>query len=44
MVPSNGAMEGTRQTAGLITRKHVYEIAKIKSQDENWQVIIYESL
>ena len=39
-----GAMEGTRQTAGLITRKHVYEIAKIKSQDENWQVIIYESL
>lgn len=32
-----GAMEGTRQTAGMITRKHVYEIAKIKSQDEYWQ-------
>jgi len=32
-----GAMEGTHQTAGMITRKHVYEIAKIKSQDEMWQ-------
>jgi len=32
-----GAMDGTTQTAGMITRKHVYEIAKIKSQDENWQ-------
>ena len=31
-----GAMDRT-QTAGMITRKHVYEIAKIKSQDENWQ-------
>ena len=35
-----GAMEGTTQTAGMITRKHVYEIAKIKSQDDNWQVYI----
>ena len=32
-----GAMDGKTQTAGMITRKHVYEIAKIKSQDENWQ-------
>ena len=31
-----GAMDRT-QTAGMITRKHAYEIAKIKSQDENWQ-------
>ena len=31
-----GAMDGTTQTSGMITRKHVYEIAKIKSQDENW--------
>ena len=36
-----GAMRGWEQTAGLITRKHVYEIAKIKSQDEMWQVISY---
>ena len=35
-----GAMEGTRQTAGMITRKHVYEIAKIKSEDEYWQVVM----
>ena len=34
-----GAMHGTTQTAGMITRKHVYEIAKIKSQDDMWQVI-----
>ena len=32
-----GAMEGTRQVAGKITRKHVYEIAKIKSEDDMWQ-------
>jgi len=31
-----GAMLRT-QTTGMITRKHVYEIAKIKSQDENFQ-------
>jgi len=32
-----GAMDFRTQTSGMITRKHVYEIAKIKSQDENWQ-------
>lgn len=32
-----GAMESTKQVAGKITRKHVYEIAKIKSEDELWQ-------
>ena len=32
-----GAMDYRTQTSGMITRKHVYEIAKIKSQDENWQ-------
>ncbi len=32
-----GAMMGTKQVAGKITRKHVYEIAKIKSEDELWQ-------
>ena len=32
-----GAMDYRTQTSGIITRKHVYEIAKIKSQDENWQ-------
>ena len=32
-----GAMKGTQQTAGKITRKHVYEIAKIKREDEMWQ-------
>ena len=32
-----GAMEHSNQVSGLITRKHVYEIAKIKSEDEMWQ-------
>ena len=32
-----GAMQFSNQTAGMITRKHVYEIAKIKSEDEMWQ-------
>ena len=26
------------EVAGKITRKHVYEIAKIKSEDANWQM------
>ncbi|OQV14550.1 putative 39S ribosomal protein L11, mitochondrial [Hypsibius exemplaris] len=30
---NRGSMEGTREMAGKITFKHVYEIAKIKSQD-----------
>ena len=33
-----GAMKGTQETAGKITRKHVYEIAKIKREDDMWQV------
>ena len=32
-----GAMQHAHQVSGLITRKHVYEIAKIKSEDEMWQ-------
>ena len=33
-----GAMQPfSGQVAGMITRKHVYEIAKIKSEDEMWQ-------
>lgn len=32
-----GAMKHAEQVAGYITRRHVYEIAKIKSQDELWQ-------
>ena len=32
-----GAMEYSNQVAGMITRRHVYEIAKIKSEDEMWQ-------
>ena len=38
-----GAMDRT-QTAGMITRKHVYEIAKIKSQDENWQEFDFKDI
>ncbi|XP_055345869.1 39S ribosomal protein L11, mitochondrial-like [Paramacrobiotus metropolitanus] len=30
---NRGAMMGTKETAGKITLKHVYEIAKIKSED-----------
>ena len=33
-----GAMEFDKQVAGMISRKHVYEIAKIKSEDEMWQM------
>ena len=32
-----GAMRYSEQVSGYITRKHVYEIAKIKSEDERWQ-------
>ena len=32
-----GAMEHANQVAGKISRRHVYEIAKIKSEDEMWQ-------
>ena len=32
-----GAMEFDKQIAGMISRKHVFEIAKIKSEDEMWQ-------
>jgi len=32
-----GAMEHAYQVAGKISRRHVYEIAKIKSEDEMWQ-------
>ena len=32
-----GAMQYSNQVAGKITRRHVYEIAKIKSEDEMWQ-------
>ena len=31
------AMQGTKQVAGYITRKHVYDIAKTKQEDEIWQ-------
>ena len=34
---NRGAMDKNTQIAGYITRKHVYEIAKIKSKDEYWQ-------
>lgn len=34
---SRGAMDYRTQTAGYITRKHVYEIAKIKQQEDHWQ-------
>ena len=30
-------MDKDTQVAGYITRKHVYEIAMIKSKDEYWQ-------
>ena len=30
-------MEHAYQVAGKISRRHVYEIAKIKSEDEMWQ-------
>ena len=32
-----GAMKFSDQVAGYITRRHVYEIAKLKSEDEMWQ-------
>lgn len=32
-----GAMRHSDQVAGYISRRHVYEIAKIKSEDEMWQ-------
>ena len=32
-----GAMKHAEQVVGYITRKHVYEIAKLKSEDEMWQ-------
>jgi len=34
-----GAMESTKEVVGLLTRKHIYEIAKIKSQDQYWQMV-----
>ena len=34
-----GAMKYSQEVAGKITRKHVYEIAKLKSQDEMWQQV-----
>ena len=30
---------GTKDTCGYITRKHIYEIAKIKSEDLQWQMV-----
>jgi len=33
---TRGAMDKDTQIAGYITRKHVYEIAKIKSRDSYW--------
>ena len=33
-----GAMDNTKEIAGYITRKHVYEIAKLKSEDTLWQM------
>ena len=32
-----GAMKHAEQVSGMISRRHVYEIAKIKSEDEMWQ-------
>lgn len=34
-----GAMEYEKEIAGYITRKHVYEIAKLKSEDTLWQMV-----
>jgi len=39
-----GAMDKETQVAGYITRKHVYEIAKIKSKDEYWQEFDLEEI
>lgn len=33
-----GAMDYTREVAGYITRRHVYEIAALKAEDELWQM------
>ena len=32
-----GATKHSEQVSGMISRRHVYEIAKIKSEDEMWQ-------
>ena len=34
-----GAMDYETETVGWITRKHVYEIAKLKSEDPLWQMV-----
>lgn len=39
-----GAMQHKNQVAGKITRKHVYEIAKIKSEDELWQQFDFKDI
>lgn len=36
---SRGAMEHTKEVSGYLTRKHIYEIAKIKSQDPVRQMV-----
>jgi len=36
---SRGAMEFTKEVTGYLTRKHIYEIAKIKSQDSVRQMV-----
>lgn len=32
------------EVAGMITRKHVFEIAKLKSEDEQWQMVDMEEI
>ena len=39
-----GAMEFDKQIAGMISRKHVYEIAKIKQNDPAFQNVSLESV
>ncbi len=34
-----GAMDHEKETVGFLTRKHVYEIAKLKSEDHLWQEV-----
>jgi len=35
---------GTNDICGYLTRKHIYEIAKIKSEDSQWQMVDLEDI
>lgn len=41
---SKGAYQPGREVFGKVTLKHVYEIAKIKKQDENLELVTMETL